>query len=184
MNNPAIRSPLYWAQKYTLPEVSVPARTVLLKEGAKAKHIYFIKKGCLRLWVNNNGLEVTSQFFFEDNIVASLESILTGQASDFVLEAIEPSDLYVLEKKRFEQLSAEDAGFKEWFSQYMLNRFIYYSRHLVSFLKDKPMDRYRKLLLHNPQIVQRIPQHYIASYLGITPVSLSRIRNKIIKTAP
>ena len=59
------------------------------------------------------------------------------------------------------------------------NRQFHYMKHFLSFIKDTPTQRYLNLIKENPQIVQRVPQHYIASYLGITPVSLSRIRNKI-----
>lgn len=172
---------LYLAEKYDLEQITTDARITLLKEGEKAKRIYFIKEGCLRLWMNSNGKEITNQFFFEGSLVASLESVLTDQPSDFYLETLEKSTLYVLEKTQFEQLLKEDPEFKSWFDNYILKRFIYYSKHLLSFLRDKPEDRYRSLLQKNPTIFQRIPQHYIASYLGITAVSLSRIRNKVAK---
>lgn len=172
---------LQLAEKYAFKEVTVKAKTVLLKEGEKARTIYFIKQGCLRLWMNNNGKEVTNQFFLEGSLVASLESMLSGLPSDFYVEAIETSTLYILEKKKFELLWNSNAEFKEWFHQYILGRFIYYSRHVLSFLKDKPEVRYAKLVKSKPEIIQRVPQHYIASYLGITAVSLSRIRNKLVK---
>jgi hypothetical protein len=173
---------LYLAEKYQLELITVDARVTLLGEGEKARRIYFIKEGCLRLWMNNNGKEITNQFFFEGSLVASLESVLTNQPSDFYLESLEKSVLYVLEKERFEQLWEQDAEFKAWFDNYILKRFIYYSKHLLSFLRDKPEERYRNLLQKNPDIFQRIPQHYIATYLGITAVSLSRIRNKTAKS--
>ncbi|UUC47150.1 Crp/Fnr family transcriptional regulator [Flavobacterium cerinum] len=175
------RMMLYLAEKYDLEQITTDARITLLKEGEKAKRIYFIKEGCLRLWMNSNGKEITNQFFFEGSLVASLESVLTDQPSDFYLETLEKSTLYVLEKTQFEQLLKEDPEFKSWFDNYILKRFIYYSKHLLSFLRDKPEDRYRSLLQKNPTIFQRIPQHYIATYLGITAVSLSRIRNKVAK---
>lgn len=172
---------LYLAEKYCLDEIEVDAKTILLSENEKAQKIYFIKEGCLRLWMNSNGKEITNQFFFEGSVVASLESIITNQPSDFYLETLEKSKLYVLEKKKFEVLWKEDPEFKAWFDNYILKRFLYYSRHLLSFLRDKPEDRYARLIKNNPSIIQRIPQHYIASYLGITAVSLSRIKNKLLK---
>lgn len=172
---------LYLAGKYALEEIKTDAKKTLLKEGEKALRIYFVKEGCLRLWMNSNGKEITNQFFFEGSLVASLESVITNQPSDFYLETLEKCTLYVLEKDQFEVLWKEDLEFKEWFDRYILNRFIYYSKHLLSFLKDKPEDRYVNLLKKNPTIFQRIPQHYIATYLGITAVSLSRIRNKTAK---
>jgi len=64
---------------------------------------------------------------------------------------------------------------------FIAGRQFHYMKQLISFIKDKPQDRYLNLLRDHPEIVQRVPQHYIASYLGITPVSLSRIRNKLLK---
>ena len=169
------------ADRYAFPQVRVKARTVLLKAGQKASRVYFVKQGGLRLWMDHNGREITNQFFFEGGIVASLESMFTNQPSDFYLETIEDSTLYVLEKKKFGQLWQKDPEFKDWFHTHMISRFIYYSRHLLSFLRDKPESRYSKLLINNPEVILRVPQHYIASYLGITPVSLSRIRSKLLR---
>ena len=163
---------------FSLEKIEVPARTVLLREGEKAQNVYFVEKGCLRMWFNSNGNEITSQFFMEGKVVASTESLLKGTPSDFTMETIEPSTLYVMPRALFFELMASNAEFKEWFDGFILNRFFYYSRHLLSFLKNSPQERYNELLINNPEIIKRLPQHYIASYLGITPVSLSRIRNR------
>lgn len=165
-------------EQYNLEEIHVPAKTVLLNEGEKSQCIYFVKQGCLRMWTNHNGNEITTQFFFESKAVASMESLLTGEPSDFTLETLEACTLYVMEKQLFLELLEKDSAFKEWFNNLILNRFFYYSKHLLSYLKSKPQERYNELLKKHPQIFQRVPQHYIASYLGITPVSLSRIRNR------
>lgn len=107
-----------------------------------------------------------------------MESLLSGQPSDFTLESIESSKLYIMPKEQFLQLIKEDQNFKDWFNSLLLDRFFYYSKHLLSYLKNKPQERYNDLLKKHPEILLRIPQHYIASYLGITSVSLSRIRNR------
>lgn len=174
-------SPLEIASRYSLPELHINARTTLLREGERATCVYIIQQGCLRLWLNNDGVEITNQFFVEGRVVASLESFITGQPSALYLEAIEKSTVYVLGKEQFDDLLRDDAEFAAWFHEFVLQRFIYYSRHLLSFLRDKPEARYRNLLDREPGIVQRVPQHYIASYLGITPVSLSRIKNKVLR---
>lgn len=165
-------------QPYDLEKITVPARTVLLHEGDRSQYIYFVESGCLRMWTNHNGNEITTQFFFEGKGVASMESLLTGQPSDFTLESIEPCTLYSMSKEHFLKLREEDEKFKAWFNQLLLDRFFYYSKHLLSYLKNKPQERYNELLKKHPEIFLRVPQHYIASYLGITSVSLSRIRNR------
>ncbi|KGO92364.1 hypothetical protein Q766_12940 [Flavobacterium subsaxonicum WB 4.1-42 = DSM 21790] len=163
---------------YNLEKIEVAARTILLNEGQKADRIYFIEKGCLRMWFNNIGTDITTQFFFEGNVIASIESLLTNNPSDFTLETLEPCTLYVMPKEQFFELINSDVNFKSWYDKLILNRFFYYSKHILSYLKNKPQERYNELLASHPQIFLRVPQHYIASYLGITPVSLSRIRNR------
>lgn len=170
-----------WAALFGLESVTVPAKTQLVKEGSIARKVYIIREGALRIWLNKNGTEITSQFFFEGKLVASLESFLSEQPSEFCLETIEESDLYVLDKMTFDELMKGDSEFREWFQQYILDRFLYYSKHVLSFLRDKPEERYLHLLKNNPELLRRVPQQYLATYIGITPVSLSRIRNKVAK---
>lgn len=175
MNSPDI---FQLISQYNLEEISVQAKTILLNEGERSQKLYFVKQGCLRMWINHNGNEITTQFFFEGKAVASMESLLTGEPSDFTIETLEPCILYVMERQQFLDLLEKDSEFKQWFNSLILNRFFYYSKHLLTYLRDKPQERYNELLKKHPQILQRVPQHYIASYLGITPVSLSRIRNR------
>ena len=170
-----------WASLFGLESITVPARTQLVKEGSIARKMYIIEEGALRIWLNKNGNEITSQFFFEGKLVASLESFLSLQPSDFCLETIEECKLYVLDKMTFDELMKNDTNFKEWFQDYILDRFLYYSKHVLSFLRDKPEERYLHLLKTNPGLLKRVPQQDLATYIGITPVSLSRIRNKVAR---
>lgn len=157
---------------------TIPPRTILLKEGEIAKNLYFIKKGCLRLWFNNDGKDVTFQFFFENKAVSSFESFLEGKPSMLNLESIENSELVYLSKKDFDKILSLYPDIKEGFYQIMMQRLSNYAKLFLSRIKDNPQKRYKELLQKSPEIITRIPQHYIASYLGITPISLSRIRNK------
>ena len=158
--------------------LEVKSKTILLNEGEISDKAYLIEKGCLRLWFNNQGKDVTFQFFFENEAVSSFESFNKRQASLFNIESIEPSILQYIKKKDFDIILEENPVFKGFLFEITLERQFNYMRHFLSLIKDKPKDRYLNLLKDKPQIVQRIPQHYIASYLGITSVSLSRIRNK------
>lgn len=170
-----------WADLFGLESITVPARTQLVPEGSIARKMYVIEKGALRIWLNKDGNEITSQFFFEGKLVASLESFLSLQPSSFCLETLEECKLYVLDKITFDELMKNDSDFREWFQEYILDRFLYYSKHVLSFLRDKPEERYLHLLKTNPGLLKRVPQQDLATYIGITPVSLSRIRNRIAK---
>lgn len=156
-------------------EITVGSKIRLVEEGDTIKNIYFIKKGCLRLWFDNQGNDITHQFFFEDQVVSGF---IEGDKSIFTLESLEPSTIVIIKKSDFENLLKEIPELKDMYLEFVVQRLANYSRHFLSIIKDKPKVRYALLIKHNPEILQRVPQHYIASYLGITAVSLSRIRNK------
>lgn len=159
-------------------ERKIEPRTVLLREGEIADFLHFIKQGCLRMWFNKDGKDITLQFFFEKQAVASIDSLMTRQPSIFTIESIEPTTIISVRKSDFEELFSVYPELKEEFQQMTFRRFRNYAQLFLSRIKDSPKERYDDLLKNNPEIIKRIPQHYIASFLGITPVSLSRIRNK------
>jgi len=156
-------------------EITVGSKIRLVEEGDTIKNIYFIKKGCLRLWFDNQGNDITHQFFFEDQAVSGF---IEGDKSMFTLESLEPSTIVIIKKSDFENLLKEIPELKDLYLEFVVQRLANYSRLFLSRIKDKPKVRYSLLIKDNPEILKRVPQHYIASYLGITSVSLSRIRNK------
>lgn len=160
-------------------ELSIKSKTVLLEEGDIASDIYFIKKGCLRQSFNKDGKDITFQFFFEDQSVASIDSFMHDKPSLFSIESIEPSNLLSIKKEAFKEILSSVPEFKDGFQDFILQRMMNYSQLFLSRIKDTPQERYADLMVNHPEIIRRIPQHYIASYLGITPISLSRIRNRI-----
>jgi CRP-like cAMP-binding protein len=165
--------------RHLLKEKTIPAKTVLLTEGEVSKKAYFIKTGCLRLWFNNKGKDITFQFFFENEAVSSVESFRSGEPSLFSIESVEPTTVYVISKNNFENIFMNDPAYAAFIQQTIVKRMSHYSRLFMSYIKNTPEERYRELLKNSPHIIKRIPQHYIASYLGITSVSLSRIRNRV-----
>lgn len=156
-------------------EVAVPSKSVLIQENESIKSVYFVKKGCLRLWFNDHGTDITYQIYFENQPVSGF---LDGEKSMFSLESIEPSVVTIIDKKDFENLLNDIPGLKDEFLQYVLQRLSYYSRLFLSRIRDTPAKRYEQLIKEYPEIILRVPQHYIATFLGMTPVSLSRIRNR------
>ncbi len=156
----------------------IPAKTILLNEGDIAKKAFFIEKGCLRICFNNNGKDITFQFFFEGEVVSSIESFRTNQPSLFTIESIEPCIIHSISKKDFQTILDNSPTIKQQLEELTFQRLIYYQKLFLSRIKDNPEKRYLELLKNNPQILLRVPQHYIASFLGITSVSLSRIRNR------
>lgn len=156
----------------------VPAKTILLREGEISRTMFFIEKGCLRTWVNNDGREITTQFFFEGDKVSSIESFRTNQLSLYSIESLEPCILQTISQQDFQNALENLPEIKEEMQEHLFRRLLQSQKIFYSYLKNTPQQRYQELIEEYPHIIQRIPQHYIASYLGITSVSLSRIRNR------
>ena len=175
----------YWEKYGALQRIeSYPARATLLQEGKTARNYYFIEKGCVRLWFDNNGKDTTVQFFFEKEGLSSLESFQKNIPSIFSIETIEPSVIRILPKTIFQSMLKEldqDPEFLKAMLEISFERQRHYMNEFLSRLRDTPLQRYLNLLKKRPEIIRRVPQHYIASYLGISSVHLSRIKNRIAK---
>lgn len=175
----------YW-DKYLefQQQLEVPAKTILLEEGKISQRYIYIEKGCVRTYFNKNGEEKTIQFFFEEEGLSSLDSFVNNVPSQFTIETVEPAVLYLMDKKHVLQLIEElshEPDFIHMMLKMSVKRQTHYANEFVSFIRDTPEERYQHLLQDRPHIIQRIPQHYIASYLGVSTVHLSRIKSKLAK---
>ena len=156
--------------------------TILLSEGEVATKLFFVVRGCLRTYfIKEDGKDITAQFFVEDQIVASFESATTGTPSRAYIEAIEDSIVGFIPLKALELILSKSTAMREEFSRFLMKRLVYYMERCSSYILDNPERRYLNLLEDSPELVARLPKQYIASYLGITPVSLSRIRSRLKK---
>lgn len=155
-----------------------PKKAWLLNEGDVSKHILLIEKGCVRSWFNNDGDDITFQFFFEGSFVSSFESFRKNLPSLFNLETIEPTILHRVHKDEITKAMENFPELKDAVNELLSSRLYHYQQLFLSRIKNSPQRRYEELAKKNPGIFTRVPHHYIASYLGITPVSLSRIRKK------
>lgn len=164
--------------------IEVPAKTILLNEGDVSKKGFYIEKGCIRVWFNHDGKDITSQFFFENDTVASIESFRKGFPSLVNIETIEPCVLWYIRKEDADEIIAEISEIpelRELLIDAVFERTFDYMKYFFSFIKDTPTERYINLIKDRPEIVKRVPQHYIASYLGISSVHLSRIKSKLAR---
>ncbi len=161
-----------------ITDLSLPSKTVLLEAGEIAGRLYLIRKGCLRLFFCSEEKDMTFQFFFEGDFVASFDSLYKRQPSLFGLESIEPAEVSAIERDDFYDLVEKVPAVRRYYEEKLIERFHVYQRLFLSRIKDTPQQRYEALLKEHPDMIRRVPQHYIASYLGITPVSLSRIRSR------
>jgi len=162
--------------------IEVPAKTILLREGEVSRKAYFIEKGCIRAWLTSKQKDITFQFFFENQSVSSAESFRKKIPSMFTIETIEPCVLHWISKEHMDKIMQEIMAVPE--SRNQMNEVLFerqwnYANLFISFIKYTPPERYAQLVKEHPKLILRVPQQYIASYLGITPVSLSRIRSKL-----
>jgi CRP-like cAMP-binding protein len=157
----------------------LPSKHILLKEGEIADRMFLVEKGCLRSYFYKDGKDITFQFFFEKDGVASAESFFENKPSRFYIEAIEKTVIMAFQKKQYLETMENMPELKNMMFAGIQKRLFQYMDYMMSYIKDTPAERYLNLMKTRPEIIKRVPQHYIASYLGMTPVSLSRIRNKI-----
>lgn len=162
---------------HLLVEVTYPAKTILLEEGKVSEKMFLVKNGALRVFFYQDGKELTLDFITENQAVSSFDSFLNSIPSDFVIETLESTTVYELHTENFHRLM-ENQEFQHTFQTLFYQRFSEINKRLISFIRDSPQKRYQQLLKNRPELLLRFPQHYIASYLGITSVSLSRIRNR------
>ena len=158
----------------------VPKNYILVDLGDVAKEIYFINKGCLRFYyLTDEGNEVTGFIFQENMFAASAESFYTQQPSTQVLETLEESELFVISYDGLNYLYEAVPKMNILTRKLLEQRMAFAQKVVASLIIHKPQDRYIAYRKLHPDLENRIPQHILASYMGITPVSLSRIRRRI-----
>lgn len=159
----------------------VPKKFQLSQEGKTAKELYFIVKGLVRLYYTKAGEEITGYIFKEGLFASSYESFLTQAPGIQTLETLEECNLLAISYDRLQQLYEEVPKMHIIARKVAEQRFISAQLMLSSFILDNPEERYKKFELEHGDLLLRVPHHIIASYLGITPVSLSRIRKRLMK---
>ena len=157
----------------------------LLQQGDVAKYVAFVEKGLLRSYkVDDKGFEHITQFAFEGWWITDQLSFLTGQSSVFDIDALEDSELLLLTKQAQDQLLEKVPKFERYFRLLLQNNLIATQKRLVSNMSQTAEERYDELVAACPTTLpQRIPQHMLASFLGIKPETLSRIRKKKMEKA-
>jgi CRP-like cAMP-binding protein len=161
----------------------VPKKTVLVKEGEVARELYFINKGLIRLYYTKDIEEITGFIFKEYLFASSYDSFLSKTPSIQTLETLEDCELLVIGYNELEELYETVPKVNILTRKVAEQRFINGQRILSSFILDSPEERYRKFTEQHGDLLLRVPQHMIASFLGITPVSLSRIRKRVMSSS-
>lgn len=155
-------------------------KQTLLLEGDVCTYNAFIEKGILRSYTTDEkGQEHIMQFAFEGWWITDLSSFLMGEHSTFTIEAIEDSELLLLTATAREELMNALPVFERYQRLLLQNAYIALQTRVNSALTATAEEKYTKLTISYPNIIARVPQHMIASYLGLTPETLSRVRKQI-----
>ncbi|WP_051296185.1 Crp/Fnr family transcriptional regulator [Eisenibacter elegans] len=157
----------------------VPKGFTLVAAGQVAKEIYFINEGLLRLYYDKDGEHITGFIFREHLFASCYESFLQQSPSIQYLETLEDCQLLAINKARIDLLYQQLPKINVFTRRLAEQRFINAQRILSSFLLDSPEQRCQHFIEQHGDLFLRVPHHIIASYLGITPVSLSRIRRRL-----
>ena len=153
---------------------------IILHEGEVCESIYWVAKGLVRQFYYKNGKELTEYMATEDNIVMSIESLFTDKPSTQQMVALEPTILFALPKRELEHEAVRNVNIQMLYRKILEESLIISQVHADMLRFESAQERYSKLVKRSPQLVLRAPLVYIASYLQMTPETLSRVRTSVL----
>ncbi len=149
-------------------------------EGQVCRHFYFIEKGCLRLYeIDNKGNEITAFFALEDGLITALPSFITQKPSKDFLVSLEPCTLRVIHRDAFFALTEQFPAFRTLYNEFVEFAFIHSQMRIYSFLGMEGIEKLRWVMEHEPKLLSRVSSKAVASYLGMTNSTLSKLRAKL-----
>ena len=164
----------------TLESILVPMKfakgEMILKEGEVCENIYYIEHGLVRQFYFKNGKQITEHLVEDRTIFMCIESLFSEEATKLQVEAIEPTTVYALPKLRLEQVALHNVNIQILYRKILEESLIISQVHADLVRFETAQDRYKKMCKLSPQVILRAPLVYIASYLQMTPETLSRVR--------
>lgn len=157
-------------------DVELSRKEFLKVKGSTDTNVYFVVSGSLRIYVLDELEEHTIRFGYKGNFIASLDSFITEKPSELYIQAIKKTELKVIRKSTFMNfVESSEENTKVWLI--MLGDLVFQQMEReIDILTSSPIERYKRVLARSPQLFQEIPNKYIASYLRMTPETLSRIK--------
>ncbi|WP_020527853.1 Crp/Fnr family transcriptional regulator [Flexithrix dorotheae] len=154
----------------------------LVLEGQKSRYCYFLEEGIVRVFYNNAGTEYNKTFFIPGTFPTTLTALLTDTSSKISLQALTPTKVVQFSYIDFRQLFDQHRCLERLFLKIMEQIWIKKERHDIHMVTNDATTNYLIFQKEFPGVEQLIPQYHIASYLGVTPIQLSRIRAKLAKS--
>lgn len=154
--------------------------TILIRQGDVPTKCYFVLSGCIRQYsVDENGKEVTSNFYTEEQAIAVFNNHKLDKSSDYTFLCLEDSILVVGDLAIEQNMYTKYTQLEVMTRKMIEENFANVQDEFATFIASTPEERFKTLLIKRPQLIDRVPQHQLASYLGITPESLSRIKKRL-----
>lgn len=150
---------------------------LLVKEGEIENNLYYVSSGALRVFLLTEFEELTIRFGYEGSFINSLSSFITGKPSEFYIEAIRKTNIHIIAKEKLKEIIHQDAESMQSYIALMEILVTQQIEREIDLLTISPAERLKRVLERSPDVFQQIPLKYIASYLRMTPETLSRIRN-------
>ena len=151
----------------------------VVSEGEVCVAIYYVERGLLREYYYKNNKEVTEYLAVDGNVFMCIESLFQNEPSKLIVEALEPSVVYALPKDRLEEVALHNVNIQILYRKILEESLIISQRRADLLRFESAKDRYRKLCKLNPKVIMKTPLVYIASYLQMTPETLSRVRSAV-----
>ncbi len=167
------------ALKQNIVEVNYPKGYLLLRADKVERSIYFMRNGIARLYTNLLENEITFLFCKEGDTIVSMKSYVLNERGYENVELLENAELYELKTEHFHRLLTKDIHIANWARKFAEQELIKTEERIISRQFRTAKERYREILRDSPDLIRRVQLGHIASYLGITQVTLSRIRAEI-----
>ncbi|MES2108418.1 MAG: Crp/Fnr family transcriptional regulator [Bacteroidota bacterium] len=159
---------------------TVKKKEILLHEGDLSNRMYFVVKGCLRIYfIKDVGTEVTRRIIFENDASSSMVSFITENPSMEYIEAVMDSTLLYMDRTDFYRLVETLPAWEKFYRHQLEYAYVINTNRLMSFITNDATERYLQLLKENPEIIKRLPNRLVANYLNITQEGLSRLKSKL-----
>ncbi|MHA4807508.1 Crp/Fnr family transcriptional regulator [Flavitalea flava] len=160
--------------------IALKKNEVISIAGHLSRRMYFVNKGCLRVYfIKPEGAEVTRRFAFENSFSTSLVSFISGGPLLEYTQAVEATELLAISRNDFYYLLDQVPAWEKFYRGYLEGAYVTNTNRLQSFITLDATERYRQLLEESPHIVLRLPNKLVANYLNISQEALSRLKSKI-----
>lgn len=163
-----------------LAEIIIPLKykrgAKVLDEGEVCNHMYYIEKGLTRQFYIKNGKEVTEHIEYEGGIVVCIESFFLKEPTKLMIETLEPSTIYAIPHDKLKELTRTSYEFCTLMFSFLEHSLIMSQRKADTLRFESAKERYLRTLKDHPDLIRRAPLHHVASYLQMTPETLSRVR--------